>query len=192
MAWKPVSCMLLAAATLLPPTMAQTGVATAPAVSAPRAACAGRDDDGDGVDLCEDACPASRAGQAIGPDGCPVPLKVELKGVTFDAGRDALRPDAIALLDEAIAILGKYPQLRVEVAGHTDPLRTDADSQALSERRARAVYDYLTSHGIDAARLSGPTGYGASRPLAPEGDANGSGDPAGGARNDRVELVILG
>ncbi|MDQ3286923.1 MAG: OmpA family protein, partial [Pseudomonadota bacterium] len=49
----------------------------------------------------------------------------------------------------------------------TDLCGSDAYNQNLSERRARTVYDYLTSNGVDAARLAGPNGYGESRPLEP-------------------------
>ena len=55
--------------------------------------------------------------------------------------------------------------LRVEVAGHTDLCGKDAYNQGLSERRAKAVYDYLTTNGVDGGRLAGPVGYGESRPL---------------------------
>ena len=121
--------------------------------------------DGDGVNDCDDKCPGSQAGQTIGPDGCPVPVSIDLKGVNFDFDKSNLRPDAIAILNEGIEILKRYPDLRVEVAGHTDLCGTDEYNQGLSERRARAVYDYLTSNGIDAGRLVGPNGYGESRPL---------------------------
>ena len=137
---------------------------TAPVGPAPTT-CADKDDDGDGVNNCDDRCPGSVAGQAIGPDGCPVPVTIDLKGMNFDFDRSTLRPDAVAILSEAVEILRRYPQLRVEVAGHTDLCGTDEYNQSLSERRARAVYDYLTSNGIDAGRLAGPTGYGESRPL---------------------------
>ena len=62
-------------------------------------------------------------------------------------------------------ILKRNPSLRVEVAGHTDLCGKDAYNQKLSERRAKAVYDFLTSNGVDAGRLAGPVGYGESRPL---------------------------
>ena len=156
----------------------------------PQKTCADLDDDGDGVNNCDDKCPGSAAGQAIGPDGCPVPLTIDLKGVNFDFDKDTLRPDAVAILDEAISILGKYPQLRVEVAGHTDSVGTDEYNQGLSDRRARAVYDYLTGHGIDAGRLVGPTGYGESRPIAPNANEDGSDNPEGRARNRRTELNV--
>jgi OOP family OmpA-OmpF porin len=152
--------------------------------------CADLDDDGDGVNNCDDKCPGSQAGQAIGPDGCPVPLTIDLKGVNFDFDKSTLRPDAVAILDEAISILGKYPQLRVEVAGHTDSIGTEEYNQGLSDRRARAVYDYLTGHGIDAGRLAGPTGYGESRPIAPNTNEDGSDNPEGRAKNRRTELNV--
>ena len=131
----------------------------------PQQTCADLDDDGDGVNNCDDKCPNSQPGQTIGPDGCPVPVSIDLKGVNFDFDKATLRPDAVAILNEAAEILKRYPDLRVEVAGHTDLCGTDAYNQSLSERRARTVYDYLTSNGVDASRLSGPIGYGESRPL---------------------------
>ncbi|WP_166636915.1 outer membrane beta-barrel protein, partial [Cognatilysobacter terrigena] len=61
------------------------GAAAAPPVAPPPAVtCADKDDDGDGVNNCDDKCPGSQAGQAVGPDGCPVPLTIDLKGVNFD------------------------------------------------------------------------------------------------------------
>ena len=136
-----------------------------------RETCADLDDDGDGIDNCRDRCPDSVAGQAIGPDGCPVPLTIDLRGVNFDFDRDTLRPDAIVILDEAVAILGRYPDLRFELAGHTDECGSDGYNQGLSERRARVVYDYLANAGIATSRMAGPNGYGESRPLESLGDA---------------------
>jgi len=160
----------------------------APAPVAP--SCADMDDDGDGVNNCNDKCPGSQAGQTIGPDGCPVPVSIDLKGVNFDFDKATLRPDAVSILNEAIEILKRYPDLKVEVAGHTDSIGSDAYNQKLSERRAKTVYDYLTSNGVDAARLVGPTGYGESRPIAPNTNEDGSDNPEGRARNRRTELNV--
>jgi OmpA-OmpF porin, OOP family len=146
---------------------------SAPVPVAPEVApnCADLDDDGDGVNNCNDKCPGSQAGQTIGPDGCPVAVAIDLKGVNFNFDKSTLRPDAIAILSEATEILKRYPDLRVEVAGHTDQCGSDAYNQSLSERRAKAVYDYLTTNGVDAGRLTGPNGYGESRPLEDLGQA---------------------
>ena len=127
--------------------------------------CADKDGDGDGVNDCNDRCPNSQAGEAIGPDGCKVQISIDLKGVNFDFDKATLRPDAVAILNEAVEILKRYPDLRVEVAGHTDLCGNDGYNQSLSQRRSDTVYNYLTSNGIDAGRMAGPNGYGESRPL---------------------------
>ena len=152
--------------------------------------CTDLDDDGDGVNNCDDKCPASQAGQIVGPDGCPVPVSIDLKGVNFDFDKATLRSDAVSILSEASEILKRYPELRVEVAGHTDSKGSDAYNQKLSERRAQAVYDYLTSNGVEASRLQGPIGYGESRPIAPNTNEDGSDNPEGRAKNRRTELNV--
>ncbi|WP_442683617.1 OmpA family protein [Stenotrophomonas sp. JC08] len=165
--------------------------AVAPPPPAPAApSCADLDDDGDGVNNCDDKCPTSQPGQTIGPDGCPVPVSIDLKGVNFDFDKATLRPDAVAILAEAAEILKRYPDLRVEVAGHTDSKGTDAYNQKLSERRATAVYDYLTNQGVAASRMTGPIGYGESRPIAPNTNEDGSDNPEGRAKNRRTELNV--
>lgn len=166
---------------------AQTPIGPAPVAAAD---CSTMDDDGDGVNNCDDKCPGSQAGQAIGPDGCSVPLTIDLKGVNFDFDKATLRPDGVVILDEAISILGRYPDLRVEVAGHTDSVGSEQYNQGLSERRARTVYDYLTGHGIDTGRLIGPNGYGESQPIAPNTNPDGSDNPEGRALNRRSELNV--
>lgn len=133
----------------------------------PPVSCEDLDDDGDGVNNCIDKCPDSLPGQVVGPDGCPVPVTIDLRGVNFDFDRDTLRPDAVSTLNEVVTILRQYSDLRVEVAGHTDLCGSEDYNQNLSERRARAVYDFLVNNGISASRLVGPVGYGESRPLVP-------------------------
>ncbi|MEZ0469530.1 outer membrane beta-barrel protein [Luteimonas salinilitoris] len=162
-------------------------VAPAPA---PVDNCADRDSDGDGVNDCDDRCPDTQAGTTVGPDGCAVPVTIDLRGVNFDFDKATLRPDAVAILNEAIEILRRYPDLRVEIAGHTDSIGSDEYNQGLSERRAQTVYDYITSNGIDASRLVGPTGYGESRPIAPNTNPDGSDNPEGRARNRRTEMNV--
>jgi OOP family OmpA-OmpF porin len=150
----------------------------------PATTCDQLDDDGDGVNNCDDKCPTSQAGQAIGPDGCPVALTIDLRGVNFDFDKATLRSDSTAILDEAIAVLKQYPQLKVEVAGHTDSVGTDAYNQGLSERRAKTVYEYLLANGVAADQLVGPNGYGETHPI----DSNDTSD--GRARNRRTELNV--
>ena len=180
--------VLASVGVVIPLGPAPVAAAPAPAPVAP--SCADLDDDGDGVNNCDDKCPNSQPGQTIGPDGCPVPVSIDLKGVNFDFDKSNLRPDAVAILSEATEILKRYPDLRVEVAGHTDSKGTDAYNQKLSERRATTVYDYLTKNGVSASRLVGPIGYGESRPIAPNTNPDGSDNPEGRAKNRRTELNV--
>jgi OmpA-OmpF porin, OOP family len=158
--------------------------------------CSALDDDKDGINNCDDKCPNSAAGSLVGPDGCPQDVVIDLRGVEFkfdrpSRGESNIEPtlkepasEGIAILDQAVDVLNRYPNIRVEVAGHTDAIGTDAYNQDLSERRAQIVYDYLTSHGVDAGRLAGPVGYGESRPI----DTNETKE--GRQRNRRTELSV--
>ncbi len=141
-----------------------------PVVAAPAPTCDTLDGDNDGVNDCNDKCPNSEAGQTIGADGCPVKLTIDLKGVNFDFDKDTLRDDSVVILNEAVAVLAKYPELRVAVDGYTDLCGNSDYNQALSQKRAAAVYDFMVAAGIDAGRLSGPTGHGEANPLVATGD----------------------
>jgi len=133
---------------------------------------------------------------AKAPPAAPAPEKVviDLRGVNFrfdypkkgehDINKAGLVEGSIALLDQAVDVLKRYPNVKVEVDGHTDSVGTDEYNQGLSERRAQIVYDYLTSHGIDRSRLMGPKGFGEKSPI----DTNDTKE--GRARNRRTELVV--
>ena len=158
-----------------------------PVVAAPAPTCDTLDGDNDGVNDCNDKCPNSEAGQTIGADGCPVKLTIDLKGVNFDFDKDTLRDDSVVILNEAVAVLAKYPELRVAVDGYTDLCGNDQYNQALSQKRAAAVFDFLVAAGIDAGRLSGPTGHGEANPLV----ATGEGYPdCKNETNRRTELNV--
>jgi OOP family OmpA-OmpF porin len=142
------------------------------------------DSDGDGVVDALDQCPNTPRGDQVDAKGCTLASTLQLKGVNFDNDSAALRADARPILDEAVTTLKRYPQLRVEVAGHTDDRGSDAYNLDLSQRRAQAVLDYFVQMGIDAARLV-PKGYGETAPVADNAT------DAGRAKNRRVELRIL-
>ncbi|MBP9155603.1 MAG: OmpA family protein [Xanthomonadales bacterium] len=154
-----------------------------PAEPAAPADCSTLDDDNDGVNNCDDQCLTSAAGEAVGADGCAQAIVIDLRGVNFAFDRAELTAESTAILDQAVDVLNRYPALKVEVAGHTDSVGTDAYNQGLSERRAKTVYQFLTSKGIAADRLSGPNGYGEGKPI----DTNDTSE--GRARNRRTELV---
>ncbi len=145
--------------------------------------CSELDDDGDGVNNCDDRCPNTAPGTVVGPDGCELQVAIDLRGVLFDFDKATLRPESTQTLNEAVEVLRQHQNIRVEVAGHTCNIGTDAYNQGLSERRAKTVYDYLVNNGIDASRL-GSRGYGESSPVADNSTREGR------ERNRRVELVV--
>jgi outer membrane protein OmpA-like peptidoglycan-associated protein len=112
------------------------------------------------------------------------PAHPVLQGVNFDFDRATLRPEAYAILDQAADTLRQWGDGKVEVAGHTDYIGTEAYNMGLSLRRAEAVANYLITKGIPGERLS-IKGYGESRPVADNTTA------AGRFQNRRVELVPL-
>lgn len=140
--------------------------------------------DGDGVPNERDKCPNTRPGAVVDLDGCEVEAVIELEGVYFDFDKSVIKPEGKAVLDQAAALLSKHSRVVVEVAGHTDSRGSDEYNQGLSERRANAVKDYLTSKGVTASRLTA-RGYGEARPVASNDTDEGR------AENRRVELIVL-
>jgi outer membrane protein OmpA-like peptidoglycan-associated protein len=142
------------------------------------------DSDGDGVVDGLDQCPGTPSGDKVDAKGCPLPKIIVLRGVNFDNDMADLRPDAVALLNEAVATLKANPKVKVEIGGHTDSRNSDWYNLDLGERRAKAVMQYFVTHGIDAARLAAKS-YGESQPVADNETEEGR------VKNRRVELKIL-
>ena len=105
-------------------------------------------------------------------------------GITFAFNEATVQPQFRPTLDQVAQVLAQYNQTFVDVYGHTDSVGTDQYNQQLSERRAGAVADYLSSRGVQRARL-GVLGYGETQPIA----SNDTDD--GRAANRRVELKIV-
>ena len=144
------------------------------------------DTDGDGVDDANDKCPGTAAGTRVDAAGCAILFTeartpLVLRGVTFETGRSALRPDSYTILDMVAASLVANPDIRIEIAGHTDATGSAATNTRLSQARADAVRAYLASKGVAPDRMVAK-GYGPSQPVAPNTT------PAGRAQNRRVEL----
>jgi outer membrane protein OmpA-like peptidoglycan-associated protein len=152
---------------------------------------AARDTDGDGIEDSRDKCPATPAGTHADASGCPIvipkmegPRTVTLRGVTFMSGRDELTPSSLVVLDEVAKQLVAVPELKIEIAGHTDSKGTRIRNIRLSLARAEAVRAYLVMQGVPAERLSA-RGYGPDKPVASNAGPNGR------AMNRRVELRRL-
>lgn len=91
--------------------------------------------------------------------------RIVLRGINFDFDKAIIKPEFKPVLDVAVEILKERSNLKVLIEGHTCNIGTEAYNQKLSERRAKAVYNYLIQHGLNAANLS-TVGYGEMRPMA--------------------------
>ena len=161
------------------------------------------DSDGDGIPDDSDECPNSPAGAKVLPNGCALkgdcrkPRPGEpvdqngcglsknflLKGVKFEFDSDRLTPESKEILNGVAETLKAYPEVNVEVSGHTDYIGTDAYNLALSEHRADAVKTYLGGRGVEDKRMT-PVGYGKTVPI----DNNDTEE--GRENNRRVEFKI--
>lgn len=104
--------------------------------------------------------------------------------ITFAHDDATLNSAFLGSLNQLAATMRQYGETTIVVAGHTDSTGQAAYNQALSERRAAAVRNYLVSQGVSASRIQ-TVGYGMRQPVATNTTE------AGRAQNRRVELTIL-
>ena len=103
--------------------------------------------------------------------------------IRFESGKADIVADSSGLLDRLIETALRCPNANIEVAGHTDTDGEEAANQALSEKRAQAVTDYLARAGLPASRFT-PVGYGSTQPVA------GNDSDEGKAQNRRIDFVV--
>ncbi|WP_080682373.1 OmpA family protein [Sorangium cellulosum] len=156
------------------------------------------DSDGDGIPDEKDRCPKQpeNLNGVEDLDGCPDrgaslvqvgddDIKI-LQRVEFALNNDKIQgAQSFAVLDAVVSALSLHPEIfKVEVAGHTDDAGPADMNRSLSQRRAEAVVAYLTSKGVDRARLVA-RGYGPDKPIDDNKTAKGR------QKNRRVEFVIV-
>jgi outer membrane protein OmpA-like peptidoglycan-associated protein/TPR repeat protein len=110
--------------------------------------------------------------------------KIVLRNIFFDFNKATLRPESTAELERLISLLNEFPNMRIEISGHTDNVGSAEYNQKLSENRARAVVEYLVSKGIVSSRLE-YKGYGFTQPIASNETEQGR------QENRRTEFKIL-
>lgn len=160
--------------------------------------CVDADNDGDGVADANDKCPdgaETKNGFEDG-DGCPdeLPKVVQkfsgtVKGINFKSGTDQIEKSSNKILDEAVKVMTQYPDLKIEIQGHTDDQKPGKkakfqDNQALSQARAEAVKAYFVGKGIADTRVTAK-GLGDTMPVDAKKNA------AARAKNRRVEFKLL-
>jgi len=124
-------------------------------------------------------------------DGCPDELPKEIKkfagavkGINFANGKAVLLPSSNKVLDEIVTVLKNYPDVKIEIQGHTDNVGDRNKNVDLSKARAEAVRTYLLAKGIAESRITS-IGYGPDKPVADNAKA------AGKAKNRRVEFKLV-
>ena len=135
------------------------------------------DTDQDGVEDDKDACPGTPLGAKVDERGCWT-LNTDY---LFDFDKSVVKVQYYPYLDELVPVMNKNPGLRVEIQGHADSTGTNLYNQALSERRAKAVRNYLTKKNVAAPRLTA-VGFGEERPAYSNDTSDGR------TKNRRVEL----
>ena len=155
--------------------------------------CPDPDNDGDGIPDVRDKCPnePETFNNYQDEDGCPdeVPAAVKkftgvIEGINFKTGSSEILAGSYVLLDRAVKVLQDYPDVNLEISGHTDS-RGKADyNRDLSQRRADSVKTYFVQRGIASTRLQS-IGYGPSRPIADNKTSSGR------ATNRRTEFRLI-
>lgn len=147
------------------------------------------DTDGDGIDDGRDRCPNTPG--PVTTNGCPEisqadlqTLDLAMRAVQFDTGRSTLKSESFSVLNQIADIMRRYPDYNIAISGHTDNTGSATANQKLSERRAKACYEYLTTRGIVSDRMNF-VGYGESRPISDNNSLRGR------SLNRRVEFKLI-
>jgi len=112
------------------------------------------------------------------------PIVITLTNIHFDKGKATIRKDAEKNLFEMVDMLKMYPEIQMEIAGHTDSTGTDKINMELSLERAQSIKNFIAKNGIAADRLK-VRGYGSQYPVA----ANDTEENR--QKNRRTEFIIL-
>ncbi len=120
-----------------------------------------------------------------------IPLKTIKAGATavlnnifFETNAYLLKKESFVELDKLVKMLKEQSRIHIEISGHTDNTGSETYNLTLSEKRAKAVYDYLVENNIDPSRLT-YVGYGYKKPIA-------SNDTEDGRKmNRRTEIKII-
>lgn len=155
--------------------------------------CPDLDADHDGILIPDDQCPdvPETFNGYEDEDGCAdeIPDDLQrfggrLEGINFALGKATLLDSSRTILDDAVTVLQKYPDIRIEVSGHTDNSGPRELNMSLSQRRAETVKKYLVDAGVTTDRID-TRGAGPDEPI----DSNVSKD--GRANNRRIEFRVL-
>lgn len=107
-----------------------------------------------------------------------------LDNIYFEVSKARLLSQSTIQLDNLFLAMQRYPELEIEISGHTDNTGNAEYNQILSENRAKSVYDYLQLKGIESKRLV-YIGFGMKKPIVPNDSSENK------AKNRRVEIKVI-
>lgn len=113
-----------------------------------------------------------------------------LENIYYEFNKWDIRPDAARELDKLVQLLTDNPEIKIELASHTDSIDDRDYNIRLSQRRAESAVQYIVQRGISPDRLIAK-GYGEDRPIAPNTNPDGTDNPEGRQKNRRTEFKIL-
>jgi len=155
-----------------------------------------KDSDGDGVADGIDECPDTPKGLKVDAKGCPIEVTeretelldtgmIRLQNVNFETNKADILSDSYPTLDAVGMLLTKWPQLKLEIGGHTDARGSAIHNQKLSAARADSVRAYLLHRfdKLDPGQFT-TKGYGKTKPIVPNTNE------LNWAKNRRVEFVV--
>ncbi len=147
------------------------------------------DTDGDGIDDSRDRCP--NAAGPVDTGGCPEirasdrrVLDIAMRSLQFESAKAEIKSESFIYLTQLAEIMFRYPDFNLSIEGHTDNQGDAVENQILSEKRARACYNFLASSGVARERMS-YVGYGESKPIATNQTLSGR------ILNRRVEFALV-
>jgi outer membrane protein OmpA-like peptidoglycan-associated protein len=123
-------------------------------------------------------------------DKVEIGSKIVLNNIFFDSNKSILRKESNIEIDKLAKLMKEYPELVIEVSGHTDSKGNDATNLKLSQTRSQAVVNALIKKGVNKQSLIAK-GYGETTPIAPNELPNGKPDLKGMQQNRRVEMKII-
>lgn len=114
---------------------------------------------------------------------------IAIKNIFYDFNKSDLRPESKIALDSLVVIMKDNAQIKIVIASHTDSIGSDNYNLVLSRQRAQSCIDYIMAGGISKDRISA-TGYGKTKPIAPNSLPDGTDNPAGRQLNRRTEFTV--
>lgn len=142
-----------------------------------------KDSDADGIQDSLDVCEQTVAGALVYESGCEIVTGV-IEGLKFAPNESNLSVESRIVLSNLVEGFLRYPDVMIDVEGHTDNRGSAAANLELSKQRVLTVVRYMVTNGIDPKQVR-PYGYGESRPRAANATAEGR------AQNRRIEIKVL-